>query len=106
MNIRGKKIKNEFDLLCAMHDDIDGALKVRLARIYEKDGMGGVISELRNLGHEGQIKEDEQETISLIGERTTLSKILPDTVRRARRKHQATEITKRLFGMGREREGD
>jgi hypothetical protein len=105
MYIRGNKIDNEFDLLCLGYE-IEGALKVRLSKIYKAEGMGGAIAELRDFGDENTLKEEAEHTQKLIEEREVLSRLLPDPKKRKRRRHQSIEMAKKFFGIGKEREGD
>ncbi|MDP3917561.1 MAG: hypothetical protein Q8Q30_00070 [Candidatus Woesebacteria bacterium] len=104
MKVDRQDINNEFDVFCAGHG-IKGALKSLSFNVYQQTGdIGGVILKLREMGYSKIIEEEKDHTLALIEERDTLAKILPDPNRRARRRHQAMTMRKKMFGMGKERE--
>ena len=104
--MRPEFLKDEFGLFCEVYE-IDGALRVRLSKIYKKSGLSAVEIELHDLRHEGLLKNDQDHLLAMAGSQVTVSKLHPDEVRRSRASHVAKIMFKKLFGMdNQEREGD
>jgi len=95
-----------FEMFCEIHE-VDGALKVRLSRIYnETHNLDSLEVELRNLGNEKTLAMEKEEVIALTENLDNRARLIPDEKISLARAHSSNELKKRIFGIKRERDGD
>ena len=88
---------NEFELFCEGHE-IDGALKVKMAKIYRmNEDLGPVISALMSMGVESVINDNLEEAKALAGAQRTISIYHPKLERRVKAGKIAFLINKTIF---------